>query len=239
MQRVLSASVTVDGTVVSSIRRGILVLVGLSRTDTVHDCSYMARKLLNLKIFDTPADTATATAKPWTQSAASLQLDVLLVSQFTLYAELKGNRPDFHTAMPPTAARELYAHFVAMVRKEYGAGGAEKVKDGVFGADMAVALVNDGPVTITLETSEGQFDKELAKANRPFGNNKNGRSSSPQQQQQQQVEAASSTGTGGADTDTNTASSTAALSSTAPSSVLSSSSSSSIAAAAAAYRSGE
>ena len=165
---------TVDGQTISSIHRGLLVLVGLSRTDTIHDCDYMARKLLNLKLFDTPSSN-----KPWTQSALTLQLDVLLVSQFTLYAELKGNRPDFHTAMPPQQARELYERFVAIVRSEYGQGGVERVKDGLFGGDMKVELVNDGPVTITLDTDDKKFEKELAKESRPFGggHKKNGRSS--------------------------------------------------------------
>ena len=176
LQRVLSASVTVDGRPISSIQRGLLVLIGLSRTDTVHDCDYIARKLLNLKLFDTPD-----TAKPWTQSALTLQLDLLLVSQFTLYAELKGNRPDFHTAMPPTDARLLYERFVATVRREYGEGGEERVKDGLFGADMKVELVNDGPVTITLDTDDRKFDKQLAKQSRPFsgGQKRNGHSSPP------------------------------------------------------------
>ena len=165
-----------NGHTISSIQRGLLVLVGLSRTDTVHDCDYIARKLLNLKVFDTPD-----TAKPWSQSAITLQLDVLLVSQFTLYAELKGNRPDFHTAMPPQEARQLYDRFVGMVRKEYGDSGEERVRDGLFGADMKVELVNDGPVTITLDTDDKKFEKELAKESRPFGGGqrKNGRSSPP------------------------------------------------------------
>ena len=164
LQRVLSASVTVDGQTVSSIQRGLLVLVGLSRSDTMHDCDYIARKLLSLKLFD----SADGAGKPWTQSALSLRLDVLLVSQFTLYAELKGNRPDFHTAMPPGDARQLYDRFVAAVRQQYGSDGAERVKDGVFGGDMKVALVNDGPVTLTLDTDDKSWDKERAKDSRPF-----------------------------------------------------------------------
>ena len=166
---------TVNGQVISAIQRGLLVLVDLSRTDTIHDCDYIARKLLSIKVWDTPD-----TDKPWTHSVSTLHLDVLLVSQFTLYAELKGNRPDFHTAMPPQQARQLYERFVAAVRKEYGEGGAERVKDGVFGADMKVALVNDGPVTIALDTDDKRWDKELAKQSRPFGGTgqtKNARSS--------------------------------------------------------------
>ena len=188
IQRVLSASVTVGGQTISSIHRGLVVLVGISRTDTLHDCDYIARKLLNLKLFDSQPTTTNSSSsssspsKPWSQSVQSLQLDVLLVSQFTLYAELKGNRPDFHTAMPPIDARQLYDRLVALVRSEYGEAGMERVKDGQFGADMQVQLVNDGPVTISLSTDDKSFDRQLAKDSRPFSerhNHKNGRSSSP------------------------------------------------------------
>ena len=98
LQRVTSASVRVGGQSIASIGRGVLVLVGIHRDDAAHDAAWMAGKLLSVRLWDV-GDV------PWKGSVASEGLDVLLVSQFTLHAELKGNKPDFHASMPPAAAK--------------------------------------------------------------------------------------------------------------------------------------
>lgn len=139
IQRVLSASVEVDGTKVSEIGQGLLVLVGLGVDDDESSFAYMIKKLLQLRIFADEQDKMN-------KSVVDIGGEVLLVSQFTLYGDCrKGNRPSFVKAMPPGEAKELYAAFVDACKKAYD---ATKVYDGVFGADMKVNLVNDGPVTI-------------------------------------------------------------------------------------------
>lgn len=105
---------------------------------------WCARKLLGVRLFDS-ADGS----KPWARSVAQANLDVLLISQFTLFATLKGNKPDFHRAMGPTTAKPFWEAFVQRVRKAHTSG---KVAEGTFGAKMAVRLCNDGPVTIELES---------------------------------------------------------------------------------------
>lgn len=132
-----------------------MVLVGIERTDRASDADYLAKKLLNLRLW--PDESG---AKPWSRSVMQCKYDVLLVSQFTLYAIPKGNKPDFHLAMTPEAASTFYDDFVARVRREYPGG---HIAQGVFGADMAVNLTNDGPVTITLDTDQMDFTKENEK----------------------------------------------------------------------------
>ena len=166
IQRVLEASVTVNGAVVGSIHRGLLVLVGISAKDRNADLEYMVKKMLNLRLWDDGPKT-------WAQNVMQKKHDVLLVSQFTLYGVPKGNKPDFHLAMPPEKASAVYDEFVKRVKKEYSiassadtnSGNADgpRIACGQFGADMKVALVNDGPVTITLETDTMDFSKENEK----------------------------------------------------------------------------
>ena len=141
IQRVRSASVSVDGQLVSQIGHGLLVLVGISTTDTHTQADYMADKLVNLRIF---ADDEGR----MNRSALDLGAELLLVSQFTLYGDCrKGRRPSFDSAARPETARDLYQYVFHKV--------AEKglvTRDGVFQAHMDVALHNDGPVTILLES---------------------------------------------------------------------------------------
>ncbi len=146
VQRVLSASVTVDGEVISSISRGLCVLVGIHRDDTRQQMEYVARKVAAIRLFDDEQ-----TGKRWNKSAKDLGLEILCVSQFTLHYIMKGNKVDFHMAMAGDEANAFYAEFLAEVRKAYG-GDADKVKDGRFGAMMKVDIANDGPVTIEIES---------------------------------------------------------------------------------------
>ncbi|KAL8468153.1 hypothetical protein ACS0TY_031407 [Phlomoides rotata] len=146
VQRVASASVEVEGRLVSEIGPGLLVLVGLHETDVESDAEYVCRKVLNMRLF--PDEN---TGKNWDQSVMQKNYEVLLVSQFTLYGVLKGNKPDFHVAMPPDSAKPFYASLVEKFQKAYM---IDAVKDGIFGAKMKVNLVNDGPVTMQLDSSQ-------------------------------------------------------------------------------------
>ncbi|KAF3894188.1 D-aminoacyl-tRNA deacylase [Trichophyton interdigitale] len=145
LQRVTSASVTVDKQLVSSIGRGVLVFAAVGPDDTQKDADTLAAKLLKLKMW--PDETGAN----WKKNVQDIQGEVLCVSQFTLLATLKkGNKPDFHKAADPKTARELYEYFHSKVQNLYT---AERVKDGVFQAMMEVGLVNDGPVTLEIDTN--------------------------------------------------------------------------------------
>ncbi|CAK7350482.1 unnamed protein product [Dovyalis caffra] len=150
VQRVTSASVEVDGRMVSEIGPGLLVLVGLHESDTDSDADYICRKVLNMRLF-----TNESTGRGWDQSVMQRNYGVLLVSQFTLYGVLKGNKPDFHVAMPPQKAKPFYESLVDKFRKAYR---PDAIKDGVFGAMMKVNLENDGPVTMQLDSSQSSKD---------------------------------------------------------------------------------
>ncbi|KAI2624958.1 D-Tyr tRNAtyr deacylase-like domain-containing protein [Hypoxylon sp. NC1633] len=146
LQRVLSASVTVEKEVVSSIGKGVLVFAAVAPGDTEKEVESLAAKVLKLKLWDDDAGGR------WKKSVMDIGGEVLCVSQFTLLASTKkGNKPDFHGAMGGEEAKRLYQHFFEKVQQGYE---ADKVKNGVFQAMMEVALVNDGPVT--LELSAGQ-----------------------------------------------------------------------------------
>lgn len=140
VQRVSQASVAVDGEVTGEIGEGILVLVCAMRGDMEAQSEWLARKVVNLRIFRDEQDRMN-------RSLIDIGGSALVVSQFTLAAETKGNRPGFSTAAPPDEGKRLYEHFSEQVR-----GHGVTVANGVFGADMKVALVNDGPVTIWLDT---------------------------------------------------------------------------------------
>ena len=158
VQRVKSASVTVDDKVVSQIGPGLVALVGLHQTDDATDADFCARKLLACKLW------ANDNGAPWRQSVKQKGYDVLLVSQFTLYGRLtKKNQPDYQDAMKAIPASALYADFVKQVTESHTTG---NVCDGVFGAMMDVALVNDGPVTIMIDSpvKETKADEETATA---------------------------------------------------------------------------
>ena len=138
LQRVLSGSVTVNGQVVSSIEKGILVLAAVGPRDTRKDADSLASKILKMKLWPDEAGAM------WKKSVQDIEGEVLCVSQFTLYASTKkGNKPDFHGAAKGEMAKELYEYFFSRVQAGYE---PIRVKDGVFQAMMQVSLVNDGPV---------------------------------------------------------------------------------------------
>ncbi len=140
LQRVTSASVTVDGEVTGQIGTGYLVLLGVGQGDTEEDCRRLADKLINLRIFSDENGKINL-------SLADVGGELLVVSQFTLYADCrKGNRPNFIQAGKPDEAERLYNYFADYCRSK-----GKHVETGIFGADMKVELVNDGPFTIVLE----------------------------------------------------------------------------------------
>jgi D-tyrosyl-tRNA(Tyr) deacylase len=142
IQRVREASVAVDGAIVSAIGPGLLVLAGMAADDGTGDEEWLARKIVALRIF---ADAAGVMNRSVSECGGA----ILAVSQFTLYASTrKGNRPSWSGAAPPDIAQPRFASFVAALARELG----RPVGTGVFGADMQVALVNDGPVTIAMDS---------------------------------------------------------------------------------------
>jgi len=142
LQRVTQARVEVDGRIVGEIGAGILVLLGVAKPDTAADAELLAAKILNLRIF---ADEAGKMNRSLLDTGGAL----LVVSQFTLYGDCrKGRRPSFDAAAPPEQARAVYEHFVATAK-----GSGLKIETGVFQASMSVSLVNDGPVTLLVESS--------------------------------------------------------------------------------------
>jgi D-tyrosyl-tRNA(Tyr) deacylase len=142
LQRVSQAQVTIDGRVAGAIGHGLLVLAGVALDDLDEDRAWLARKVVSLRVFDDDAGVMN-------RSIVDVDGDLLAVSQFTLFASTrKGNRPSWHGAAPPGAARPAFDAFVALLARERG----RPVATGEFGADMRVALVNDGPVTILLDS---------------------------------------------------------------------------------------
>ncbi len=140
LQRVSSASVTVDGKICGEIGKGYLVLLGVGQGDTEEDCRRLADKIINLRIFSDENDKINL-------SLSDVGGDLLVVSQFTLYADCrKGNRPNFIQAGKPDEAERLYNYFADYCRSK-----GKHVEMGIFGADMKVQLVNDGPFTVILE----------------------------------------------------------------------------------------
>ena len=142
LQRVSHASVTIDGTVRSSIGEGLLVLLGCENADTMEDISWLTHKIANLRIFDDEAGVMN-------KSILDVGGDILVVSQFTLWASYKkGNRPSYLRAGSHEVTVPLYEAFVKEMEREVG----KPVMTGEFGADMKVELLNDGPVTICMDT---------------------------------------------------------------------------------------
>ena len=140
IQRVKHAKVEVDSNVIGQIEPGLLVFVGLGKTDTLQTVEKMLKKILAYRIFSDDSDRMNLNVQ-------QVNGGLLLVSQFTLMAETrKGLRPDFGPAMPPDEARELFSQLVAHAKNVY-----PNVQTGAFGADMQVSLQNDGPVTFMLE----------------------------------------------------------------------------------------
>lgn len=142
IQRVSSASVTIDGKVNGAIEKGLMVLVGIEDADNREDIAWLAGKLVNLRIFDDEAGVMNCSIK-------EVNGDVLLVSQFTLHASTKkGNRPSYIKASKPPVAIPLYEAMITEIETQLG----KKIQTGIFGADMKVALINDGPVTILIDS---------------------------------------------------------------------------------------
>lgn len=140
IQRVQKASVQVKNEVISSINKGFLVLIGITHDDTEEIADYLVKKLCNLRVFEDEKEKMNLSLK-------DVNGELLIVSQFTLYANTKdGNRPSFTSAAKPEKANELYEYFCQKC-KEYQVN----VKKGIFGANMKIDLINDGPVTIIME----------------------------------------------------------------------------------------
>lgn len=143
IQRVSRAKVTVDNQIIGEIERGILLFLGVSETDSEKDAHYLLEKTINLRIFEDADDKMNL-------SLADISGDLLVVSQFTLYGDVrKGRRPSFIRAAAPEKAVQLYEFFVAEAKKQI-----TKVETGKFQAMMDVELVNDGPVTIMLDSEK-------------------------------------------------------------------------------------
>lgn len=141
VQRVKHASVTINGTVTGKINNGFLVLLGIQSTDSEQDVDYLVKKVTNLRIFSDKNDKMNLSLK-------NVNGELLIVSQFTLYANCKeGNRPSFVEAAKPDIAIPLYEYFVSECKKIIPV-----VETGIFGADMKVDLLNDGPVTIIMDS---------------------------------------------------------------------------------------
>ena len=142
LQRVSKASVTVEGELISSIDHGLLILLGIEDADTKEDIDWLTNKILNLRIFNDENEVMN-------RSVMDVEGDIIVVSQFTLHAQTKkGNRPSYIKAAKPDTAVPMYEAFVQVLEEKLG----KKVGTGVFGADMKVELLNDGPVTITMDT---------------------------------------------------------------------------------------
>ena len=142
IQRVSSASVTIENKVVADIKKGLLVLVGIEDADNQEDINWLTAKIANIRIFEDENEVMNLSVK-------DVDGDVIVVSQFTLHANTKkGNRPSYIKASKPDIANPLYENFVQQLEKELG----KKVQTGVFGADMKVSLLNDGPVTIVIDS---------------------------------------------------------------------------------------
>ena len=142
LQRVSEASVTVDGMVSGEITKGLLVLVGIEDEDSIDDIRWLAGKIINMRIFNDESNVMNL-------SLVDVGGDILLVSQFTLHASTKkGNRPSYIKASKPAVAIPLYESLIAELETQLG----KKIQTGIFGADMQVRLLNDGPVTILIDS---------------------------------------------------------------------------------------
>ena len=142
IQRVSEASVMVDGAIVGQIQKGVVVLVGIVNEDDTSDIEWLSNKIVNMRIFEDEQGVMN-------KSTLEIGGAILLVSQFTLHASTKkGNRPSYIAAAKPDIAIPIYEKFIQQLQNDLGA----PIQTGQFGADMKVALVNDGPVTITIDS---------------------------------------------------------------------------------------
>ncbi|KAF9923946.1 D-tyrosyl-tRNA(Tyr) deacylase [Linnemannia zychae] len=177
LQRVLQASVEVNGQQISKIHQGICVLIGLSIDDTPADLDFMVKKLLSVRVFDSnqhalnspgtmmtkpPREQAQdetnedqEPARMWAKSVVDIEGEILCVSQFTLYGQvIKGSKPDFHLSMKSETSKQMYHDFLDRLRKAYR---PDRIKDGEFGAMMLVNIANDGPVTLELDSRKFEY----------------------------------------------------------------------------------
>lgn len=146
IQRVSEASVTIDNHVKGSIGVGFMILLGITHTDTQEDVEWLSKKIIGMRIFSDEEGKMNLDLK-------AIEGDILLISQFTLHASTKkGNRPSFIEAAKPDIAIPLYESMIAQLEKELG----KSIQTGEFGADMKVALINDGPVTIVIDSKNKQ-----------------------------------------------------------------------------------
>lgn len=142
IQRVSEASVTVEGQKTAAIQNGLLILVGIEDADTLEDIDWLVGKIIKLRIFGDENDVMNC-------SVQDVDGDIIVVSQFTLHASTKkGNRPSYIKASKPDFAIPMYETFVKSLERDFG----KKVQTGIFGANMKVSLVNDGPVTIVMDS---------------------------------------------------------------------------------------
>lgn len=142
IQRVSQASVTIEGMKVANIQKGLLILIGIEDADMQEDINWLTTKIAHLRIFCDDNDVMNLSVK-------DIQGEIIVVSQFTLHAlTKKGNRPSYIKAAKPEIAIPLYENFITQMEVELG----KKIQTGQFGADMKVALLNDGPVTIIIDT---------------------------------------------------------------------------------------
>ncbi len=142
IQRVKNASVSVGGKQISSIEKGFLILVGIEDVDTKEDVEWLTQKIVNLRVFDDENGIMN-------KSVVDVDGEILVVSQFTLFASTKkGNRPSYIRASKPDFAVPMYQQFCEKLTQLFG----KEIKTGIFGADMQVSLLNDGPVTIIIDT---------------------------------------------------------------------------------------
>ena len=146
IQRVTEASVTINNIVKAAINKGLLVLIGIEDADTDKDIIKLSNKIINLRIFDDENKVPNI-------SVHDIGADILLVSQFTLFASTKkGNRPSYLKASKPDIAIPMYEKMIAQLEQDLG----KKIVTGTFGADMKVALLNDGPITIIIDTKSAE-----------------------------------------------------------------------------------
>ena len=147
VQRVSQSSVIIESDIVSSISKGLLILLGVENNDTLDDVNWLIRKIINLRIF-------TDIDGKMNNSIVDIKGDIIVVSQFTLHAKTKkGNRPSYINAAPPKIAIPLYENFVKILKNE----SKLNILTGKFGADMKVSLINDGPVTIIIDSKNKDF----------------------------------------------------------------------------------
>ena len=181
VQKVKSASVTVDEKIISSIGPGIVALVGLHENDSTDDLQHCCKRLLGCKLW------ANENGALWRQGVKQKNFEVLCVSQFTLYGTItKKNQPDYKLAMKSIQAQQMYNEFLDLLKSSYE---NDKIKDGQFGAMMDVSLINDGPVTIIIESND--YNNNNNDKDKNENSSSNAESSSKQEKQQQEKQSIS------------------------------------------------